>query len=491
MNKKEILENIASKSDGEIYLGVVGTVRTGKSTFIKKVIENLVIPNISDEFERNRCLDEIPQSASGKMIMTTEPKFVPTNFANIKIDDFSCKMKLVDCVGFVIPNAVGYKDNDGNLRMIKTPWFDEAIPFDEAALIGTEKVIHDHATIGIVVTTDGSFGELKRSDYLEGEEKVINELKEIGKPFIVILNSKEPESTNCLNIKKELIEKYQVPVLNINVESLNEREILDILKEALYEFKVNSFDIKLPSWLFVLDKDNMYKKSIMDNIKDSTMKVLKVRDVDGITSSLNNPYIKNTTISNLDTKNALVEIKINIKDEVYDDVLKSYVGDSLNNKTKMLEIFKNYKESHEYLKNVKNALSMALKTGYGVIYPNIKDMKLTTPQVIKQGNRFGIKLKAEANSLHILNVPVESTFEPIIGSEEQSKELINYLMKDYKDNPDNIWKSEIFGRSLEEIVREGISSKLGSVSDSTRFKIGQTMTKIVNKGSNNLIAFVI
>lgn len=492
MNKKELLESIAKRGNGEIYLGVVGAVRTGKSTFIKRFIENLVVPNITDEYERKKCLDEIPQSAKGRTIMTTEPKFVPSSGAKLKVDDFEADIKLVDCVGFVIPNALGYEDEEGNPRMIKTPWFSDSVPFVEAAEIGTEKVIRDHSTIGIVVTTDGSFGELKREDYLEAEEKVISELLAIGKPFIIVLNSSHPEDTSTREIKDNLASTYNVPVLPINVEAMEEKEILSILKEALYEFPVMDIVVDIPEWVHVLPNTHEVKKHYLEKIKESVTNVTKVRDVEDIMNHFTDSEIINKAyISNLDTSNGIVNIRLESSDTLYQEILKSLVGDAATSKAGLLKVFTTYAEGKEELESIKEALKQAKSTGYGIVYPTLKDMKLNTPEIIKQGNRYGVKLHAVASSIHMMKVDVESTFEPIIGSELQSKELINYLMKDYQTDPSSIWKSEIFGRSLDVIVKEGIQAKLSIMPENTRYKLSQTVTKIVNKGSSNLIAFVI
>ena len=492
MNKKELLQGVARRGNGEIYLGVVGAVRTGKSTFIKRFIENLVVPSISDEYEKKRCLDEIPQSAQGKTIMTTEPKFVPSNGAKIKVDDFEAEIKLVDCVGYVIPNALGYEDADGNPRMIKTPWFSESVPFVEAAEIGTEKVIKDHSTIGIVVTTDGSFGELTRNDYLEAEEKVISELTNIGKPYIIVLNTSHPNALETKNLANELRENYQAPVLPISVEKMGEEEILEILKEALYEFPILDIEVSIPEWVHVLPTTHDIKKHYIEKVKESMMEVSKVRDVEKILDYYtDSPYINKAYISNLDTAEGIVNIRLESSDELYNSILKELVGDAATSKAGLLKVFTTYADGKEELDNMKEAIKMAKQTGYGIVYPTLKDMKLETPEIIKQGSRYGVKLKAVASSIHLMKVDVESTFEPIIGSELQSKELIDYLMKDYQTDPSSIWQSEIFGRSLDVIVKEGIQAKLSIMPENTRYKLSQTVTKIVNKGSSNLIAFVI
>ena len=492
MEKESIISSIAKRGNGEIYLGVVGAVRTGKSTFIKRFIENLVVPNITDDFEKKKCLDEIPQSAEGKTIMTTEPKFVPSNGANIKVDAFETNIKLVDCVGYVIPGSNGYEDEDGNPRMVKTPWFPDAVPFVEAAEIGTQKVIKDHSTIGILVTSDGSFGEIPRNNYIDAEEKIVSELKEIGKPFIVILNTVHPTNTETTELARSLQESYSVPVMPINVEGMNELEIMKILKEALYEFPVLDILVNMPEWVHVLPNNNDIKMHYLDKIKESVISVEKLKDVDYIISHFeDSPYISKSYISQLDTANGEVTLTIESPTELYNETLKSLIGESATTKAGLLKIFATYKENKEETDSIRAALKQAKTTGYGIVYPTLKDMKLDTPEIVKQGSRYGVKLKALASSIHLMKVDVESTFEPIIGSEMQSKELINYLMKDYETDPSSIWKSEIFGRSLEVIVQEGIQAKLNMMPDNTRFKLCNTVTKIVNKGSNTLIAIVI
>jgi len=491
MEKIEIIKSITERTGGDLYLGVVGAVRTGKSTFIKKVIENLVVPNIEDEYEKKRALDEIPQSAQGKTIMTTEPKFVPSNAAEIKIEEFTTNVRLVDCVGYVIPGAKGYEDDNGP-RMVKTPWYDEEIPFVEAAEIGTGKVIKDHSSIGILVTTDGSFGEIERNNYVEAEERIVKELKEIGKPFIVILNSAHPMLPETERLAENLRENYEVPVLPISVESMTEKEIYNILKEALYEFPVIEVNVNMPEWIACLSKDNWLKKIYIEKIRESVYEVDKVRDIDKIIGHFTNcEYIDKSYISEVDTTKGIVTINLTAPENLYNEVLKEIIGVDITNKSQLLTLFQEYNEAkHEY-DQIKSALKMVKTTGYGVASPSLEDMKLDKPEIIKQGSRYGVKLKAVAPSIHMIRVDVESTFEPIIGSEIQSKELIDYLLKDQETDPTNIWKSEIFGRSLDVIVKEGIQAKLSLMPENARHKLGQTLTKLVNKGSGNLFAIVL
>ncbi len=491
MEKIDIIKSITNRTGGDLYLGVVGAVRTGKSTFIKKFIENLVVPNIEDEYEKKRCLDEIPQSAQGKMIMTTEPKFVPSNAANITLDSFSCNVRLVDCVGYVIDGAKGYEDENGP-RMVRTPWYDEEIPFVEAAEIGTEKVIKDHSSIGIVITTDGSFGEISRTNYIEAEERVVNELKDIGKPFIVVLNSAHPTLPETERLAEKLKDEYRVPVIPLSVEGMNEKDIYNVLREALYEFPVIEVKVNMPDWIACLNSNNSLKREYIEKIKESVVEVDKLRDIETITSHFeNSEHIKSAYISNVDTSTGIVTINLEAPDYLYDEALREIIGTDVKSKADLLMLFQNYNEAKIEYDQIKDALKMVKATGYGVASPTLSDMKLKTPEIIKQGSRYGIKLKAVAPSIHMIRVDVESTFEPIIGSELQSKELIDYLLKDKDKDPNGIWKSEIFGRSIDNIVKEGIQAKLSLTPENARFKLQQTLTKLVNKGSGNLFAIVI
>lgn len=491
MEKTEIIKNIALRSGGDIYLGVVGAVRTGKSTFIKRMVETLVVPYIEDEYEKKRTLDEIPQSAQGKTIMTTEPKFIPNQAAKVNIDDFSCNIRLVDCVGYVIPNAKGASDDNGP-RMVKTPWYDEEIPFVEAAEVGTEKVIKDHSTIGIVVTTDGSIGEFNRSDYLEAEERVIEELKAIGKPFIVVLNTTHPTLPETERLAESIKEAHNVPILPINVDQMNEREMISILREALYEFPVLEVKVNMPEWIAILNANNDIKRKYIDVIRESVMEVDKLRDIEKITEHFrSNEVIEKAYLSDVDPSTGIVTINLEAPSSLYSDVLRSIVKIDVTSKAGLLSLFQDYEEAKSEYDQIKYALKMVKQTGYGVATPTLSDMKLDTPEIIKQGPRYGVKLKAVAPSIHMIRVDVNSTFEPIIGSEVQSKELIDYLMRDYENNPSEIWKSEIFGRSLDNIVQEGIQAKINSMPDNIRYKLQQTLTKVVNKGSNNMIAIVL
>ena len=489
MDKFEVIKSLSERCGGDVYLGVVGAVRTGKSTFIKKFMESLVIPNIEDEFERKRALDELPQSAAGKTIMTTEPKFVPATAANICVDNFSAKIRLVDCVGYVIDSAKGYEDENGP-RMVMTPWYSDPIPFVEAAEIGTEKVIRDHSTIGIVVTTDGSIGDIPRNDYVKAEEMVVNELKEIGKPFIVVLNSVHPMLPDTERLANNLKDSYGVPVIPISVENMQEKEMISILKEALYEFPIEQVKVNMPEWIAILNHEHYLKQDYISKIKESVVEINKLKDIDNITLGFKDSnVIEKSYISDVNTALGEVTIQLDAPSGLYSKILNEIIGTNISSRASMLSMFQELNEAKREYDQIKGALKMVKQTGYGIASPSLADMKLETPEIIKQGTRYGVKLKAKAPSIHMIKVDVESTFEPIIGSELQSKELIDSLSKD--GNSENIWKSEIFGRSLDVIVQEGIQAKLSMMPDNVRYKLCQTLTKIINKGSSNMIAIVL
>ena len=489
MEKIEVIRNIGKRTGGDIYLGIVGAVRTGKSTFIRKFMENLIIPNIEDEYERKRCLDELPQAAAGKTIMTTEPKFVPATATKLQVDDFPINIRMIDCVGYVIDGAKGYEDENGP-RLVMTPWYQEPIPFIEAAEIGTEKVIKDHSTIGIVITTDGSITDIPRKNYEEAEKKVIDELSTLGKPYIVLLNSTHPMLPDTEHLAEKLKEEYKVPVIPVNVETMQERDMNSILKEALYEFPIEQIKVKMPEWIAILNPNNYLKKEYISKIKDAVTEVNKLKDIDKINNSfIESEYIAKAYISEVDPSSGEVSINLEAPSGLYSEILKDTIGTSINTKAELLSLFQELNIAKKEYDQIKSALKMVKQTGYGIATPSLEDMKLDKPEIIKQGSRYGVKLKAKAPSIHMIKVDVESTFEPIIGSELQSKELIEHLTKN--TNGTDIWKSEIFGRSLDVIVQEGIQAKLSMMPDNIRFKLCQTLSKIINKGSSNMIAIVL
>jgi len=492
MEKIDIFKDIAERTGGDIYLGVVGAVRTGKSTFIKRFMEAVVIPNIKSEADRARAHDELPQSAAGKTIMTTEPKFVPNQGVKIHVaDGLDVNIRLVDCVGYSVPGAKGYEDENGP-RMISTPWYEEPIPFNEAAEIGTRKVIQEHSTIGVVVTTDGTIGEIARHDYIEAEERVVNELKEVGKPFIMVVNSSQPYHPNTEALRQELSQKYDIPVISLSVEAMREGDVLNVLREALYEFPVLEVNVNLPSWVLVLKENHWLRQSYQEAIQETVKDIKRLRDVDFVVGQFTEyDFIQNAQLAGIDMGQGVAEIDLSAPDELYDQVLKEVVGVEIRGKDHLLELMQDFAHAKLEYDQVADALKMVKQTGYGIAAPSLLDMSLDEPEIIRHGSRFGVKLKAVAPSIHMIKVDVESTFEPIIGTEKQSEELVKYLMQDFEDNPLSIWNSDIFGRSLSSIVREGIQAKLSLMPENARYKLKETLERIINEGSGGLIAIIL
>ena len=492
MDTTEILKNIAQRCGGDIYLGIVGPVRVGKSTFIKEFMEKAVIPYVHDEYEKALMIDELPHAGVGKTIMTTEPKFVPNNAATIEFDDgFTVNVRLVDCVGYVIPEAKGYKDEDG-IRMVRTPWNDEPVPFNEAAKTGTQKVIQDHSTIGIVITTDGTISDLSREAYIEAEAEVIEELQAIGKPFIVIVNSVDTASPTCKAVVEKLQEKYQVPVLAVAVNHMSEADIQYILREALYEFPVSEININMPQWIAVLNDEHWLKKSFQDTIEESMSSVEKLREVESITDILDtNDNIESSNIATIDTGQGIVNVDITIKSGLYNEILKEIIGKDIKDKAELISLMQDYSKAKREYDAVSSALKMVKQTGYGFASASLQDIALSKPEIVKQGSRYGVKLKAVAPSIHMIKVDVESTFEPIIGSKEQSEELIRYLLRDEGKNDETIWDSDIFGRKLSDLIRDGLNAKLSMIPEAARARLQDILTKLVNKGKGNVIAIVL
>ena len=480
MDTSELLKNIGKRTGGDIYLGVVGPVRVGKSTFIKNFMQQAVIPHISDEYERARMIDELPQAGVGKTIMTTEPKFVPNHAANITFEDgFSANVRLVDCV---IPEARGYKDEDG-MRMVRTPWNDEPLPFNEAARIGTQKVIQDHSTIGIVITTDGSITDLPREAYIEAETEVIDELNQIGKPFIIIVNSADPQGSACQMVVDKLKERHDVPIIAMAVNSMSQRDVYHILREALYEFPVSTININMPGWVSVLDDDHWLKKSVNETIASSMASVAKLREVEKITEILNeNEYIESSNIADIDTGEGSVNVEISTVNGLYQ---------TIKDKGELIALMQEFSKAKKEYDTIASALKMVKQTGYGFASASLDDISLSKPEIVKQGSRYGVRLKAVAPSIHMIKVDVESSFEPIIGSKEQSEELVRYLLRDEGKDSDSIWESDIFGRKLSDLIRDGLNVKLSMIPEAARARLQDILTKLVNKGKGNVIAIVL
>lgn len=492
MEKIDIMKDIAERTGGDIYLGVVGAVRTGKSTFIKRFMESVVLPNIQNESDRVRAIDELPQSAAGRTIMTTEPKFVPNNAVRLNVaEGLEVNIRLVDCVGYAVEGAKGYEDENGP-RMITTPWFDDPIPFQEAAEIGTRKVIQEHSTIGVVITTDGTIAEIPRYSYIDAEERVIAELKEVGKPFILIINSTKPQGQEALELRSQLAEKYDIPVMTLSAATMGEDEVMDVLKEVLYEFPVHEVNVNLPSWVMVLDDKHWLRCHFEDSVRDTVKDIRRLRDVDRVVGNFAAyDFIERAGLAGMNMGQGVAEIDLYAPDELYDKILMEVVGVEIRGKDHLLQLMQEFSHAKRQYDRYAEALEMVKATGYGVASPSLEEMVLDEPELIRQGSRFGVRLKATAPSIHMIRVDVESEFAPIIGTEKQSEELVRYLMQDFEDNPIKIWESDIFGRSLHSIVREGIQGKIAQMPDNARYKLQETLGRIINEGSGGLIAIIL
>jgi stage IV sporulation protein A len=492
VEKVDIFKDIAERTGGDVYLGVVGAVRTGKSTFIKRFMETVVLPNITNEADRIRAVDELPQSAAGRTIMTTEPKFVPNQAVQIRVSEgLEVNVRLVDCVGYAVEGAKGYEDENGP-RMINTPWFDDPIPFQEAAEIGTRKVIQEHSTIGIVVTTDGTIAEIPRSAYLEAEERIVQELKDVGKPFVMIVNSTRPHSAETQALRGELQAKYDIPVMALSAASMGEEDVLSVLREALYEFPVHEVNVNLPSWVMVLDENHWLRTSYEQSVRDTVQDIRRLRDVDRVVQQfLEYDFIARAGLSGMNLGQGVAEIDLYAPDELYDQILQEVVGVEIRGKDHLLQLMQEFAHAKREYDRFAEALEMVKTTGYGIAAPTLSEMSLDEPELIRQGSRFGVRLKATAPSIHMIRVDVESEFAPIIGTEKQSEELVRYLMQDFENDPIKIWESDIFGRSLHSIVREGIQGKIAMMPDNARYKLQETLGRIINEGSGGLIAIIL
>lgn len=492
MEKVDIFKDIAERTGGDIYLGVVGAVRTGKSTFIKRFMETVVLPNIINEADRVRATDELPQSAAGKTIMTTEPKFVPNNAVTIHVTEgLDVNVRMVDCVGYAVVGAQGYEDENGP-RMINTPWFEEPIPFQEAAEIGTRKVIQEHSTLGVVITTDGSISDIARESYVDAEERVVNELKEVGKPFILIINSTHPNSPETSALRHELTEKYDIPVMAISVAQMGEEEVTGVLREVLYEFPVHEVNVNLPSWVMVLEENHWLRTHFEDSVRDTVRDIRRLRDVERVVGNFEAyEFIDRAGLAGMDMGHGVAEIDLFAPDELYDRILMEIVGVEIRGKDHLLQLMQGFSIAKREYDRFAEALDMVKSTGYGIAAPPLEDMVLDEPELIRHGSRFGVRLKATAPSIHMIRVDVDSEFAPIIGTEKQSMELVRYLMDDFEHNPAKIWESDIFGRSLHSIVREGIQGKIAMMPDNARYKLQETLGRIINEGSGGLIAIIL
>ena len=488
----KLYQDIANRTQGDIYVGVVGPVRTGKSTFIKRFMDLLVIPNIENEYKKERARDELPQSAGGRTIMTTEPKFVPNEAVEITIgDNLKLKTRLVDCVGYLVNNAIGYLEDDMP-RMVKTPWFDEEIPFEQAAEIGTKKVIEEHSTIGILVTTDGSITDILREDYVSAEERVVKELKELHKPFVIVLNSDDPFSDYTKELAKELEEKYQTSVIPTDCSRLDMEDINDIFGRILYEFPIEKMNINFPKWVDGLADSHWLKEELYNEIKEAFSNVSILKQVDtGIAKLQSTQIINKTVVNEIRLGEGTVNVSINLYDELFYKVLTEISGVEINNEGDLFSTITTLAETKKEYDKIANALEEVKATGYGIVTPSIDELILDEPEIIKQGTRFGVKLRARAPSIHLIKAEIETEVSPIVGSEKQSEELVNYLLSNFEDDPTKIWESNIFGRSLHELVNEGLQTKLAKMPIDAQAKLQETLERIVNEGSGGLICIIL
>ena len=487
-----IYNDISSRTQGDIYIGVVGPVRTGKSTFIKSFMDNLVIPRISGEFQKERARDELPQSAAGRTIMTTEPKFIPEEAIELSMqDNLHFRVRLIDCVGYIVPSSVGYIEED-QPRMVRTPWFEEEIPFNMAAEIGTQKVINEHSTIGLVVTTDGSISAIPRDEYEEAEERVIRELKEINKPFVVIMNCVEPEGADAIALCRAMSSKYDVPVLPVNCLELDEDKINAILERVLYEFPVTSISLNFPSWIKSLDSENELKCKLFSSVKDCCTGVSNIRNVKAFSERLaENEDIESLSISDLDLSDGSISIKISIDNSYFYSILSKECNVSISNEKELMkEIIELTAIRKDYLR-FSAALSEVERTGYGIVMPDITELTLEEPEIMKQGGRYGVRLKAQAPSIHMIKCNTYTEVAPIVGSESQSQELVMYLLREFENSPAELWKTDIFGKSLHELVNEGLRGKLERMPADARNKFRETIERVINEGCSGLICIIL
>lgn len=490
--EKSIYSDIAKRTGGDIYIGVVGPVRSGKSTFIKRFMEALVIPNISDGETRKRAVDELPQSASGKTVMTTEPKFIPETAVNIQIgESASMSVKMIDCVGYVVEGALGSMEN-GEPRMVHTPWSDEPMPFEQAAELGTQKVICEHSTVGLVITTDGSIGEIGRESYVAAEERVISELAEKGKPFAVVLNTFDPEAAGALELAATLTEKYGVPVIPANCTTLCADDISRILEQVLLQFPVKEIAVDLPSWINGLESGHWLKKAVWESVLSCASQVTKAKDIRVAFEKLSSAeYVKCAKTESIDLGTGKARLKLELCDGLLYKVISEKTGCEINGDDELIAKLEELCAIEKKYKKVEKALADVYSGGYGIVTPDVEDLRLEEPQIVQKPEGYGVKLKASAPSVHMIMAQIETEVSPIVGTEKQSEELVKYLLKEFEEDPKKIWESNIFGKNLHELVNEGLHAKLSHMPDDARSKLSDTLQKIINEGSGGLICILL
>jgi len=489
---KDIYCDIAQRTDGNIYIGIVGPVRTGKSTFIKRFMETLVIPNIDSAFKRERAIDELPQSAAGKTIMTTEPKFIPEEAVEISLDNSArLNVRMIDCVGYIVPSSLGYIENEIP-RMVQTPWFDDEVPFNMAAEIGTQKVISEHSTIGLVITTDGSISDIPREEYAECEERVIKELQEIDKPFIVLVNSVNPNSIEVQQICENIMDKYNTIAMPVNCLTLNENDIRRIITQILFAFPVKEININMAKWITSLDKTHWLKENIFSAIRNAAGTVSSVRDSENVAKGIMIcDNVIESRITDIDLGKGSVTINVELENCLFYKILGETTGLEITCESDLMPILLNLNKIKKDYEKIKTALEEVEATGYGIVMPTMDELSLEEPEIIKQGGKYGVKLKASAPSIHLMKASINTTVSPIVGTEKQSEELVMYLLQEFEENPKKIWESNIFGKSLHELVNEGLHNKLYRMPIEARLKLQETLERIINEGCNGLICFIL
>lgn len=492
MSEHSIYSDISKRTNGDIYIGVVGPVRTGKSTFIKRFMESMVLPAIKDSYARERARDELPQSAGGRTVMTTEPKFIPDNAVVVEMSEGeNMRVKMIDCVGYVVPDALGTLE-DGNIRMVRTPWRTEAMPFVEAAELGTKKVINEHSTIGMLITTDGTIGEIPRENYIEAEERVVNELKAIGKPFAIVLNSIDPSNDKSIALGEELEKKYGAPVALVNCLELDGEDIRNILQMVLCEFPISEVKIKLPMWMQALEESHPVKKSICESICRCAQSVAKIGEVKEAFASLSqNEYVDKFSFDLVDYGSGKANMSVLCSEELYFNVLSEMTGFDITSEEQLVRLLAEYSKKKNELERVAEALADAEEKGYGIIMPDKSELHLEEPEIVKQANGYGVKLRASAQSIHLIRANIETEINPTVGSEAQSADLVKYMLEEFEEDRSKIWESNMFGKSLYELMNEGLHTKLDHIPEESRNKLSETLERIINEGSSGLICIIL
>ncbi len=492
MEHTDIYAHIAKRTGGDIYIGVVGPVRTGKSTLIKRFFESLILPNIEGEHPRERAKDEMPQSASGKTVMTTEPKFVPESAVTVPLGD-NCKasIKLIDCVGYVVPGAMGLTEN-GEPRMVMTPWSDSPLPFEEAAETGTKKVIAEHSTVGVVVTTDGSIGELPREAYLEAEKRVIDELKQLKKPFVTVLNCTRPNSQSAKELAAQLESEYDTPVIPVNCADMEDEEISRILLRVLMEFPIKELRVKLPSWVETLPEDDGLKKNIIRELTKKAESLTRLGEAESVFYDFgaeSGSY--GADLESVEPGTGSATLSITVPDRIFWDILEERSGLEISDQSALLGLMTELAETKKKYDRVASAIDDVMNDGYGIVMPTVDDLTLEEPVIVKQPGGYGVKLKASAPSIHMMKADIETEVSPIVGTESQSEELVEFLLREFEEDPKKIWQSNMFGKTLHELVSEGLNSKLSHMPEEARSKIAGTIQRIINEGSGGLICILL